>query len=135
MRIFFDECVSPKLVRALREIEDLPSRQLVPRKEKFSGTENKLDEDWIRVLGEEGDWVIVSADLAIPRGGVTKLAWKQANLTSYFLAGDFAGRPRWTQAHELVRWFPILLEHLKTAPPGSGWRLPFLGKEPKAIVF
>lgn len=135
MRIFFDECVSSKLVKAIREIEDRPTRQLIPRFEKFKDGECAKDEEWLVALASEGDWVVVSADARIPKGGITRSAWKQAQLTSYFFVGDFARHPRWTQALELVRWFPIIIDHARTAPKGSGWRLPFKGSEPQEIDF
>jgi PIN like domain len=133
VRVLFDECVSTRLVRALREIEERPGVILASHEEKFAST-HRLDRDWIRALGEEGDWVIVSADTEITRGSVTRLAWREANLTSYFLAGRFAERNRWVQALELVRWCPIVIDHARSAAVGSGWTLPFKGSDPKPLA-
>ena len=133
MRVLFDECVSTRLVRALREIEERPGVTLISHEDRFGST-HRLDPEWIRALGEEGDWVIVSADTEIPRGSVTRLAWREANLTSYFLASRFAERNRWVQAQELVRWCPIIIDHARTAAIGSGWTLPFKGSTPKTLA-
>ena len=43
------------------------------------------DIEWIRKLGEEGNWVIISGDTQISKRLHEREVWRQAGLTTFFL--------------------------------------------------
>lgn len=132
MRIFFDNCIAVRFVDALRVLtrpED--GVDLVHLRGRFP--EAIIDVDWIRTLGAEGGWIIVSGDLRITRSLPERAAWRESGLPAFFFDDAWASRAFWVQFGELVRWWPIVLREGRTASSGRGWRLPFKGKEPKSV--
>lgn len=91
------------------------------------------DIDWISALRQEGDWIIVSGDTRIIRSPPEREAWHESGLTAFFFDDHWANRRFWAQAEELVRWFPIIIATARTCARGSGFRLPFNGRQPQLI--
>ncbi len=58
MRFFLDNCLAIRHARALGEMVK-PEHSFTHLQEKF-GADTK-DEEWIRKLGEEGNWIVISA--------------------------------------------------------------------------
>lgn len=131
MKFFLDECVSANLGIALRAVEDRPTIEIVLYRERFTKPGEK-DPSWLIELGTDGGWIVISADPSIQTNPVNRRAWEESGLTAYFLP-KFADRNRWIQAVEVFRWWPTVTTHVKSAPKGSGWLLPFKGGEPKRI--
>ncbi len=90
------------------------------------------DIEWIRALRGQ-DVVLISGDARITRNPVERAAWQESGLTAFFLDDGWASKKFWVQAAELVRWCPIIIETARSCAPGSGYRLPFKGAEPKLI--
>ena len=91
------------------------------------------DVEWIHAIRSEGDWIIVSGDTRISRNPVERAAWRESGLTAFFLDESWSRRQFWIQAAELVRWWPAIMQAVKTCTPGSGFRLPFKGNNPILI--
>lgn len=86
--------------------------------ERFAAEVSDLD--WIRTLQTEGDWIIISADPRISRNRVEQAAWHESGLTAFFFA-DFSRQKFWSQAEELVRRWPKIVDVAKASPVGSGF--------------
>jgi hypothetical protein len=70
VRFFFDNCVSIKFVQALSILAQVQGYELVHLTDRFSA--DTPDEEWIRSLARDGDWVIISGDPRISRGQAQK---------------------------------------------------------------
>ena len=131
MKFFFDNCVSTKFVEALRILAQIQGYDLIHLTERFSA--NTHDEDWIRALASEGQWVIISGDPRISKGQAQRRAWRESELTAFFFADGWASRGFWKQAESLIHWWPQIVLKAREAAPGSGFLIPWSGKEFKEI--
>jgi hypothetical protein len=129
VRFFFDNCVSPHVVEALRCLE--PRHELEHLRDRFP--EGALDPDWIKQLGEEGGWTIVSGDPRISRGKAERAAWHESRLTAFFCGDAWANRRLMLQASELFGWWDEIIERAKNAEKGSGYLLEMNAKHPRQI--
>ena len=85
------------------------------------------DPVWIRKLGVEAGWIIITADPRISRNPINKAAWHESGLTAFFLLPPFQTSNFWVQSSELVRWWPALSAQAKKTPTGYGFNLPMKG--------
>ena len=129
MKFFFDNCVSPNLVDALRCLES--RHELTHLRERFPP--DTADPKWIRELGSEGGWIIISGDPRISRGQAERAAWTESRLTAFFCGDACASKRLMVQASELLRWWDDIVERSKNAEQGSGYLLEFKTKQPKQI--
>ena len=119
MRFFFDNCVSVRFVQALRILAQIQEYELVHLTERFAA--DTPDEEWIRRLASDGDWVIISDDPRISRGQAQRKTWQESGLTAFFFADGWASKGFRKQAESLVHWWPQIV--LKSERINSGHRL------------
>ena len=131
MRFFFDNCVSIKFVQALSILARIQEYELVHLTERFAP--DTKDEEWIRSLADEGQWVIISGDPRISKGQAQRIAWKESGFTAFFFADGWASKGFWKQAESLVHWWPQIVLRAREAAPGSGYLIPLSGKEFRQI--
>ena len=131
MRFFFDNCISPRFVRALKILAEVQNYELVHLSEKFS--RDTLDKEWIQTLAAEGDWVIVSGDPRITRNKGERKAWIESGLTAFFFGDKWASRSYWNQAEDIVRWWPAIVLEARRALQGRGYLIPLKAKEFRII--
>jgi hypothetical protein len=129
LKFFFDNCVSPNLVEALRCLD--PRHDLTYLRKKFDP--DTPDPVWIRSLAAEGGWIIVSGDPRISRGQAERAAWIESRLTAFFCGDAWGSRKLMTQASEMMRWWDDIVDYSKKAAPGSGYLLEFKTKQPTQI--
>lgn len=134
MRFFFDNCISPRFVRALQVLAEVQNYELVHLSEKFP--RNTPDQDWIQTLAAEAtedDWVIISGDPRITRNKGERKAWIESGLTTFFFGDKWASRSYWNQAEDIVRWWPAIVLEAQRAPQGRGYLIPVKPKEFRVI--
>lgn len=85
---------------------------------------SSTDMEWIRALGEEGDWVIVSGDTRILRTPEVKAEWLASGLTAFFLGPGWMNLAYWAQAGLLVLWWPSILDQARLVERGTGFEIP-----------
>jgi PIN domain-containing protein len=129
VRFFFDNCVSPHIVEALVCLE--PRHELVHLRARFAPS--TPDPEWIRQLGQEVDWIIISGDPRISRGQAEKAAWVESGLTAFFCGEAWQNRRLVLQASELLRWWDHIVLRSKNAEKGSGHFMEFGMREPRQI--
>lgn len=122
MKFFFDNCLSPHLARAIHALVDAEGDSAIHLRDKF--VQNTSDVEWIRTLGSEGEWTIVSGDYMISRKEHERAAWKESGLTAFFLAKGWTNFEIWEQAWRLVRWWPRINEQARLVQPGAGFEVP-----------
>ena len=120
MRFFFDNCVSPRIVDALRALDDRPSApELVHLRKRFRADDD--DPVWLRALGREKGWVVVSGDPRISRGDVEKKAWHESGLTVFFFGDAWTNRHLYDQASQMIAVWRDIVREAKEAVRGSGF--------------
>jgi len=129
MRWFFDNCVSPKLARALNILVQ-PEHEVVALRDKWPQADTKTIEDvfWIQTLGKEQGWVVVSGDLRIRSHPAESAALRSAKLTTFFLAKGYADAAKWEQVRWLVDKWPEMADLAKRVASGGMFRVPRRGK-------
>jgi hypothetical protein len=118
------------MAKAIGELARSQQIEIVHLSDRFE--RNIADVDWISTIGRE-DWIVVSGDVRISRNPVERAAWQEAGFTVFFLDDGWSSRNFWTQAAELIRWWPIIIETARNCARGSGFRLPFKGSKPQPI--
>lgn len=131
MRFFFDNCVSVRFVQALSVLAQIQGYELVHLTEHFPP--DATDEEWLQSLATDRDWVIISGDPRISRGRAQRIAWQESGLTAFFFADGWASKGFWKQAESLVRWWPQIVLKAREATPGTGYLIPWNGKDFKQI--
>lgn len=118
--------MSPALARAIAELEAVTDKNEVRHlRDKFAA--NTKDIDWIKALGQERDWVIISGDLHITRNPAERQAWLESGLTAFFLKSGWADQKLWLYASRLVAWWPQIVTQANMIAQGQGFLVPFRG--------
>ena len=120
MRFFFDNCLSPRLAQALNILDE--KHKVTHLRKKFR--EDVDDPEWIRVLSDEGNWVVVSSDARILRNPQNREAWRQSRLTGFFFKKGWANFRMWEQTWRAVRWWPEITKQAERVQPGVGFWVP-----------
>lgn len=131
MRFFFDNCVSPRHARGLRVFAEPQQNEIIHLTERF--TADTPDPERLGELAQEGDWVVISGDKRITSSKANQAAWRECNLTAFFLVDRWANASFWSQAAELVRWWPDVVLKARQHPSGHGFIVPHSGKDLKQI--
>ena len=120
MKFFFDTSISPRLVRALHTIVELQGNELVCLKDRYT-EQDVPDTKWIKDLGIEGDWIIISADPRISRNKAERAAWKESHLTAFFFSDGWASQHINDQAADLLGKWRDIVRNAKECEEGSGF--------------
>jgi hypothetical protein len=123
VRFFLDNCLSPRYAQSLDILSQRDGYRVVHLQHKFP--RDVKDPDWLRALGEEGGWVVISGDTRIVRNAELKREWSKACLTTFFLSAGWGNASYWSQIGLLVRWWPSILEKARLVELGSGFEVPF----------
>lgn len=119
MRFFLDNNISPRICRALRELEDRDDNEVVHLREKF--TANTTDAFWMGQLGMEGDWVVVTCDVSISRNPHEIKAWFTSGLVVFFLKSGWLSLSYWDFAWQLIKRWPLIKTKIRKASKGKGF--------------
>ncbi len=122
MRFFVDNCLAPKLTKALHAICQ-PDHEFIHLKEKFSP--DTKDIDWIGSLAKEGRWIVFSGDYSITKKPLEKQAWADSGLTGFFLKKGWTNIPPNVQLSKLSLLLPEILSTAEKHPTGEGFIIGF----------
>lgn len=125
MRFFLDNNLAIRHARALNEMVKpehsfAHSQDIFPAKTK--------DEEWIRQLGTEGNWIVISGDYRIGKNAHERAAWHQSGLTVFFLNKGWTNLPPLQQHSKLALILDDIVEHASTAKQGAGFMISVNGK-------
>lgn len=132
MKFFFDNCISPRLARAIHQLIQ-PKHSAIPLRDRFHA--DTPDNDWLSELGNEtrpgtdDEWVVISGELRIKTRPLERAAWKQAGLTIFFMADGFVNQPEWEQVRWIIDKWPAIMDQVKRVTAGSGFIVPKKGKK------
>jgi len=125
MRFFLDNCLAIRHARALHEMVK-PNHSFTHLQDKFIA--EIKDEDWIRALGKEGNWVIISGDYRIGKSAHERRAWHESGLTAFFLSKGWTNIPPLQQHSKLALILNEIIEEATHTKPGSGFSISVNGK-------
>jgi len=111
--------------RALHEMVK-PDHSFTHLQDKFPP--DVKDEEWIRALGREGQWIVISGDYRIGKSAHERRAWHESGLTVFFLSKGWTNIPPLLQHVKLALILDNILKHAEEARPGSGFAVSLNGK-------
>jgi hypothetical protein len=120
MTYFFDNCVSPKLVRMLAAL----GVDAIALRDKFPV--DVKDTEYLPQLRNTG-WVLVTSDLRIRRTKTEAKALMQSGVTSLFLGPSFMKMRLWQQATWLVTHWPQIESSANQLSIGTAARIEYNG--------
>lgn len=126
MKFFFDNTLPPDLADGFAAFEKKQRYTVEALRERFDCA--TPDPEWLRSLGVEGGWVVLTGDDRIYSHPANLAAWMEAGLTVFFLLPPFQNAKFWVQAAELARMWPDIVDRAKRFPTGHGFRIPMKGR-------
>jgi hypothetical protein len=134
VRFFFDANVPPSLVESVAVMVAAERLNYSVTHHNTLFPDGTLDPQWLRRLGTDGDWIIISGDVAISRKrSAERLVWEQTGLTAFFLGRGFTEQSRWNQLEQLAQWWPGIIRVARGCRRGSGWLMQLRCKEPELL--
>ncbi|WP_454732264.1 MULTISPECIES: PIN-like domain-containing protein [Cupriavidus] len=121
MKFFADNNLPPPLARALHALSEAHGHMVIPLRDRFP--QNTADETWISVLSQEGGWAVVTHDKL--NKGLEREALRRAGLIVFFLDKSWSNHQFWSIAHNLVRWWPRIIEQSEGIKGGAAFKVPF----------
>ncbi|MBI4602754.1 MAG: hypothetical protein HY721_12425 [Planctomycetes bacterium] len=128
MRFFFDNCLTPRIVHALKaldgESEISHLRDLFP--------ENASEEAWIKgLVSSGGDWVIVTID-QVWRVPQQRKVLRDSGFVTVWLSKGWGNQRLMLQAARLIAVWDGVKDAVRDARRGDWFELPFSGRIRKA---
>ena len=125
MKFFLDNNLAIRHARALNEMVK-PTHSFTHLLEKFSA--DIKDVEWIRKLGQEGHWVIISGDYRIGKSAHERQAWYASGLTAFFLTKGWTNISPLQQHAKLALLVDEIVSLAERSPVGSGFLISVNGK-------
>lgn len=122
MKVRADEHVSPKIVRALRDVALSTGWELSHVRDAHPA--RTADETWVPRFAAEGGKAIITADYNMLKRPHQLLAVRASNVVGLILPHSWAGAKRHIQASALIFHWPEIEASFLSGQPGEFWRLP-----------
>jgi hypothetical protein len=126
MNFLLDHNLSPLLARALNELSRGSGHEVAALRDRFP--DNPPDETWLRALGQEGGWAVVTCDASIRRNPGELAAWREAKLTTFFLAKGWSSLQHWAKAAKLVQIWPTIEQSAVSVRAGAAYLVHVKGR-------
>lgn len=132
MKLLVDHNLPPRLAQALNLVFE-PDDQVVSLREKF-GRHSLKDEEWIPLLGREGGWAVLSADMNIAKKRPLREVFIREGLVGFFLSPSMQKWPLNRQAARVLTLWPQMRSHMSTTAngcyevPASGAKFRLIGR-------
>ncbi|MFC0191436.1 PIN-like domain-containing protein [Aureimonas pseudogalii] len=111
-----DECISPYLARALRELFAV-DHQVANIRDHFGPGVKDLT--WIKSLSDDGEWIVLSADRRITRNKAEMQAFKSSGLIGFFLSKSVYQKPMHRQFMRVLAVWESLEKQATLVRPGA----------------
>ena len=124
MRLLVDHNLPPRLAVALQTIFE-PDHEIVALRTKFGRSDLK-DEEWIGALGREGNWAVLSADMAIAKKKPSRDEFLRARLVGFFFSPSMQKWALPKQTARVLTIWPDMVK-LKSAVASGVYEMPASG--------
>ena len=123
MKAFFDHNLSPHLAHASNVLIRPEGDQVIHLTDRFRPDTGDLA--WMSARGDEGGWVVISADRRIHRNRLEREAWRrQSGLVVFFLTPQWRRLRHLEIARHRLRWWPRIDEQASNRPQLLNCRSP-----------
>jgi len=119
VKFFIDNNLPPALAHALRELSEPEDHEVLHLKDRFAA--DTVDIDWFNTLSEEKGWVVVTHDNL--NKGLEREALRRAGLLVFFLDKSWKDHKFWEKAHNLVKWWPRIIEQAGGIEGGAAFQV------------
>ena len=123
MNFFFDNCLPPRLAKAINELSK--NNTIVHLRDRFAP--DTPDIKWLTDLAKE-QWIIVSGDYRITKNPHEKRAWLESNNPAFFFTKSWTKQDFWMQAYKLVKCWPDIERISSKIKPNQGYEISPRGK-------
>lgn len=120
MNFLIDNNLPPAIARALHQLCSAEGHTVVALRDKFH--QSATDIHWISSLKGEGEWSVVSQD-KFTKGDMERRAFRECGLPVFCLARQWGQEPYWSKAHNLVRWWPAIIQQAELISGGAAFRV------------
>ncbi|PTB21610.1 hypothetical protein C9I57_08250 [Trinickia symbiotica] len=120
MRFFVDNNLPPALARALHALSEPLGHSVAHLKELFP--QDTGDSVWIDALSNERGWSVITHDKL--NKGLEREALRRAGLIVFFLDKGWSNHQFWDKAHNLVRWWPRIIDQSEGIKGGAAFKVP-----------
>lgn len=121
MKFFVDNNLPSALAKALHALSEPSGHSAAHLREKFP--QSIADSDWIEALSQEGGWSVITHDKL--NKGLEREALRRAGLIVFFLDKGWSNHIFWDKAHNLVRWWPRIIEQSEGIRGGAAFKVPY----------
>lgn len=122
MRAILDNNLPWRIAAALHVLVEPDGHEVRHLRQKFP--ESTPDAVWLRQLGDESGWVVISGDMRILRNRHEREVWRQAGLVAFFLARGWLKARYLEQAYRLIQWWPQIVEQAALVEAGAAFEVP-----------
>lgn len=122
MKILFDENLPPVLAESIHvpaQGEGCQVHHVIPW--MGAGTS---DANWIKEVGREGGWIVVSNDHHIWTRPREVMLWQSHGVIGFILPKAFNQMRFWEKAAFLTRWWETIVDTAGSAAPGNMFPIP-----------
>lgn len=119
MKFFVDNNLPRALAHALNALSKPDDHSVSHLKDRYSA--DTQDTVWINDLSKEGGWVVITHDKL--NKGLEREALRQAGLLVFFLDKSWNDHKFWEKAHNLVKWWPRIMEQAGGIQGGAAFKV------------
>jgi hypothetical protein len=123
LNFLLDNNLSPRIADALNVLVEVDGHAVTHVRRKFQDPRIS-DVEWITLLGDEGGWSVISADLRITRSQQERLAWRTARLIGFFLLPSWQKLTNLRKTALLLEWWPSIVKQAELVGPGAMFEVP-----------
>ena len=124
MRFFFDASLPKRLAHATRILEGKTGVEVCFKPEHPKLRPNTADADWIAILAQEREWVVLSFDPEILRKAHERAAWDEAGLSGFFFDGRWGNVRLDELAWRFFRRWPDIKATARAVQAGTTYIVP-----------
>ncbi|WP_333832048.1 hypothetical protein [Rubrimonas sp.] len=124
MKLIGDEHVSPKIIRAIRDLGLAGREGWTIESVVGSRYASIEDEDWIVAFANDGGRGLLSADREMLQRRTLVQQIAQTGLIAVYLPKKWASSHKAWQASHILFWWPRIVATFESARNGSAWYVP-----------
>jgi hypothetical protein len=127
MKYFLDQSLALGIAHALGDVTRPGHEHIFTHfRDKFSP--DTRDENWIRTLGEEGGWIVLSGDYRTGKSEHRGRAWQESGLTVFILSQGWQQLAPRHQLEKLAGFLPNIIQRAQTAKTGACFTVSVSGR-------